>query len=188
MRSITVNELHSLICSGCKVDLLDVRTPAEHAAAHVAGTRVEPVDKLNCHALLSSRAASSNEPIYILCHSGARAAQAADKFAKAGFDNAVVVEGGTQAWISAGFPVECGRRKVLPLDRQVRTVAGMLALTGALLAHFYHPLWIWLSGFVGFGLIVAGLTDFCPMRSLLAAMPWNQTEAARKANSCCCEA
>jgi rhodanese-related sulfurtransferase len=188
MRSVTVNELHRLICSGCKLDLLDVRTPAEHAAVHVAGTRVAPLDKLDCRAVLSSRCAASSEPIYILCHSGVRATRAAEKFAKAGFDNTIVVAGGTEAWTNAGLPVERGTRKVLPLDRQVRTVAGMLGLTGALLAQFVHPNWIWLSGFVGFGLTVAGLTDFCPMRGLLAAMPWNQTERCQKSNKCCCEA
>lgn len=188
MRSITVQELHQLLCSSPNLDLIDVRTPAEHAAVHVAGTRVEPVDALDCRAVLASRRCCGNEPIYILCHSGARAAKAAEKFAKAGFENAVVVEGGTQAWVAAGYPVEKGSRKVLPLDRQVRTVAGAMALAGALLAHFVNPAWIWLSAFVGFGLIVAGLTDFCPMRGLLAAMPWNQADRKGNQQKCCCEA
>ena len=188
MRSIPVQELKTILDSGKCVDLVDVRTPAEHATAHVPGTRVAPVDKLNCQAVLNSRQGESKAPIYILCHSGTRAAQAAEKFAKAGFDNAVVVEGGTQAWIAAGYPVNRGNRKVLSLDRQVRTTAGLMALAGALLAEFHHPAWIWLCGFVGFGLIVAGLTDFCPMRILLAAMPWNQTGEGRKSKNCCCEA
>lgn len=185
MRSITVQELQSLLSTGKCIDLVDVRTPAEHASAHVPGTRVEPVDRLNCQAVLQSRRGECSDPIYILCHSGTRAAQAAEKFAKAGFDNAIIVAGGTQAWIAAGYPVERGARNVLPLDRQVRTVAGILALAGAVLAHFHNPAWIGLSGFVGFGLIVAGLTDFCPMRSVLAAMPWNQT-GCQKSNRCCC--
>ena len=188
MRSITVNELHQIISSGCPVDLLDVRTPAEHSSAHLAGTRVIPVDQLNCETAISSRGIGRNEPIYILCHSGVRAATAAEKFERAGFANAVVVQGGTQAWIAAGFPVECGKRKVLPLDRQVQTVAGVLALTGALLAYLVNPAWIGLSGFVGFGLTVAGLTGFCPMRALLAAMPWNQVKGSSQANNCCCNA
>jgi hypothetical protein len=36
-----------------------------------------------------------------------------------------------------------------------------------------HPGFFALAGFVGTGLIFAGLTDFCGMGLLLARMPWN---------------
>jgi hypothetical protein len=36
------------------------------------------------------------------------------------------------------------------------------------------PWWCLLSGFVGAGLIFAGVTDTCGMAMLLARMPWNQ--------------
>jgi hypothetical protein len=42
-----------------------------------------------------------------------------------------------------------------------------------LLSHWVHPWWIGLSGFVGAGLIFAGITDTCGMALLLARMPWN---------------
>ena len=42
--------------------------------------------------------------------------------------------------------------------------------------HFYQA-----SGFVGAGLMFAGLTDWCGMGMLLAKMPWNQ----RGGGSCC---
>lgn len=62
----------------------------------------------------------------------------------------------------------------IALERQVRIAAGIIVLTGALLAPFANPAFLWLSGFVGAGLIVAGITDWCGMRKLLARMPWNQ--------------
>jgi hypothetical protein len=43
-----------------------------------------------------------------------------------------------------------------------------------LLARFVDFRFIWLSGFVGAGLIFAGVTDFCGMGLLLARMPWNK--------------
>jgi hypothetical protein len=43
-----------------------------------------------------------------------------------------------------------------------------------LLSQFAAPGWIWLSGFVGAGLIFAGISGFCGMARLLAAMPWNR--------------
>ena len=61
-------------------------------------------------------------------------------------------------------------------------VAGTMALAGAILAVTVAPAWIFLSGFVGFGLVLAGATDFCPMAILLAKMPWNQ---GSKKSTCC---
>ena len=83
-------------------------------------------------------------------HAGTRAKKAADKFAEAGFSEAVVIEGGTQAWEDAGLPVERdAKAAVLPLDRQLQLVIGALVVTGVLLSNFVNPNWIWLSGFVG---------------------------------------
>jgi hypothetical protein len=43
-----------------------------------------------------------------------------------------------------------------------------------ILSQTVAPGWIWLSGFVGAGLTFAGISGFCGMARLLAAMPWNQ--------------
>jgi rhodanese-related sulfurtransferase len=174
MKTITVEELQKRIFTGDAVDLIDVRTPAEYGAVHVAGARLCQLDGLDCGAVLRARKGPAHLPIYILCHSGARAEKAAAKFAQAGFEGAVVVAGGTQAWVEAGFPVVRAERTVLPLDRQLQLTAGSLALLGVLLAHFVNPYWLWLSGIVGAGLMMAGATGFCPMRAVLARMPWNQ--------------
>jgi hypothetical protein len=37
-----------------------------------------------------------------------------------------------------------------------------------------NPSFIFLSGFVGAGLMVAGATGFCGMAEILARMPWNR--------------
>jgi predicted branched-subunit amino acid permease len=62
----------------------------------------------------------------------------------------------------------------MSLERQVRIAAGAIVLAGMLLARFVNCNFLWLSGFVGAGLIFAGLTDFCGMGLLLAKMPWNR--------------
>lgn len=85
------------------------------------------------------------------------------------------------AWVEAGLPVDRGTSTVIGLERQVRIAAGAIVLGGVLLAQFVNPALIWLSGFVGAGLIFAGITDWCGMGMLLARMPWNQ----RGAGSCC---
>ena len=58
--------------------------------------------------------------------------------------------------------------------RQVQIVAGGLVLLGVILSQAAAPGWIWLSGFVGAGMIFAGISGFCGMARLLAVMPWNR--------------
>jgi len=174
MKIISIHELQSILTSGGRPDLIDVRTPAEFAGVHVPGARSMPLDNLDCDAVLGWLPSGHNEPIYILCHSGTRAKKAAAKLASAGFENCVVVDGGTQAWADAGLPVERGEHTVLPLDRQVQVAIGSIVLVGVLLSQFVNHSWIWLSGFVGCGLIFAGLSGICMLRMVMARMPWNQ--------------
>ncbi len=67
-----------------------------------------------------------------------------------------------------------GEVKVISLERQVRIAAGAIVLTGVLLGWRVHPGFFGLSGFVGAGLIFAGITDWCGMGLLIAKAPWNQ--------------
>jgi len=122
---------------------------------------------------MASRESKNGEPLYLICHAGSRARQACEKFLAAGFTNVVNVEGGTEAYISAGLPVVRGP-KTISLERQVRIAAGSLVLIGILLAGFVHPAFVALSAFVGAGLVFVGVTDTCGMGMLLARMPWNQ--------------
>jgi rhodanese-related sulfurtransferase len=184
MNAITVNELNKLLSGGGTLNLIDVRTPAEFEGIHVPAARSLPLDTLDCASVLAEHNRTKNSaPIYILCHSGVRAKKAAEKFAAVGFDDCVVVEGGTQAWAEAGLPVERGERSVLPLDRQLQICIGAIVLAGVLLS-FLNPAWIWLSGFAGCGLIFAGLSGICPMRMVIAKMPWNQGGAKCKGTCC----
>jgi rhodanese-related sulfurtransferase len=173
MKTISPTHLQQLIDSHAGLNLIDVRTPVEFAEVHVPQARNEPLDQFEPGALLASGQLSKEQPVYLLCRSGGRASKAAEKLTKAGLDNAVVVEGGTLAWIEAGLPVNRGTTKVMSLERQVRIAAGSLVLTGVLLALFVHPYFIGLSAFVGAGLVFAGITDWCGMGLLLAKLPWN---------------
>ncbi len=86
----------------------------------------------------------------------------------------MVVEGGTLAWIEVGLPVERGARKTISPERLVRIAAGTLMLTGVVLGFIVHPGCFLLSGFVGTGLIFAGITDWCGMGLLIARALWNR--------------
>ncbi len=174
MTTITPRQLHDRLQQGEKLHLLDVRTPAEHAEIHVPGVHLAPLDKLDAVELASADGFTKDQALYIFCRSGSRATQAAEKLERSGYTQCRVVEGGTMAWAEAGLPVERGTVKVMSLERQVRIAAGAIVLTGAVLAQIVNPAFIWLSGFVGAGLMFAGITDTCAMGMLIAKLPWNQ--------------
>ena len=170
--TITAIKLNELIQSGELIELIDVRTPVEFREVHVTIARNVPLDQLDAAALLSARS-TAGKPLHVICKSGSRGRQACEKLLAAGGTNIVNVEGGTSACVEAGLPVLRGK-KAMSLERQVRIAAGALVLTGAILSQIIHPWWIGLSGFVGAGLIFAGITDTCGMGMLLARMPWNR--------------
>lgn len=174
IETITPKQLHDRIQAGTKVELIDVRTPIEFREMHVPIARNVPLDQLDA-ASLAQR--SSSEPLYVIYRSGGRAKQACEKLRGAGLAQVVNVEGGSLAWDQAGLPMVRGQ-KMMSLERQVRIAAGSLVFTGSLLGYLVDPAWIGLSGFVGAGLVFAGVTDTCGMGHLLARMPWNRVPAA----------
>jgi rhodanese-related sulfurtransferase len=181
--AIEPRELHRLMNDGQPVKMLDVRTPGEFAAAHVPGAKLVPLDELDAAAFCRERA-GHGAPVYVLCQSGGRARRAIEKLERAGVQGCVLVEGGTQAWIDAGLPVNRGASRVLPLMRQVQIVVGFLSAAGAALALTVHPRFALIPLVVGCGLLFAGLTGFCGLALLLAKMPWNKTSTCNSA-ACC---
>lgn len=174
MSTISVTDLKRLLDETPSLSLIDVRTPLEFDQVHVPEARNFPLGDLAPKRLVDSGQLSASEPVYILCHSGARAQKASDQFLAAGYENTIVVEGGTQAWLASNLPVTRGQSKSISLERQVRIAAGSLVLTGVILGSFVHYGFFGLSGFVGAGLVFAGITDWCGMGLLLAKAPWNQ--------------
>ena len=181
--SITPGELHRLRQAGQSCEVLDVRTPPEHAAAHVAGTKLVPLDALDPRTFLAQRTDPA-APLYVICQSGARATKAIEKFRAAGSDCCVLVEGGTQAWIDAALPVERGTSKVIPLMRQVQIVIGFISALGAGLALGVDPLFAIVPLLMGCGLLFAGLSGTCALALLLAKMPWNRQPASNGGATC----
>ena len=179
--SVSVHELHRRLNAGLPARLLDVRTSGEYAAAHVSGTTLIPLDQLDPIEFLRQRGADS-APVYLLCQSGGRAQRAIDQLSKAGVTGCVLVEGGTQAWKDAGFPLICGKSRVLPLMRQVQVVVGLLSATGSVLVLTVHPYFVLIPLVMGCCLLFAGLTGFCGLALVLAKMPWNKSTTCQSGN------
>jgi len=174
MNTITPSQLQDLLIKNPKLSLLDVRTPPEFEGAHIEGSINIPLNQLNPADFLKNNYWSKDHIVYLLCQSGPRAQNASKLFAKENLSGAVVVDGGVSAWTKAGFKVIRGKSNVISLERQVRIAAGSLVLLGVILSKTVHPAFIWLSAFVGAGLINAGITDWCGMGLLLARFPWNK--------------
>lgn len=176
LQSISATELSRKKQAGESIDLIDVRTPVEFREIHIEFARNQPLDRLDPVKLMEQRG-PSEEPLYVMCRTGNRAKQAIEKFQAAGFENIVNVEGGMVQWEADGLSVVRGKKSI-SLERQVRIAAGSIVFVGAMLGYFVDPAWVFLSAFVGAGLVVAGVTDTCGMGMMLARMPWNQVSDA----------
>jgi len=183
VRTISPQELATRCTAGCPIDLIDVRTPVEFREVHAAVARNIPLDQLEPDAVLRCRQGAADDPLYVICRSGARGQQACQKFLAAGVANVVNVEGGTLAWEQCGLPVHRGK-KTISLQRQVQITAGSLVLLGCVLGWLVHPAFIVLSAFVGLGLIFTGVTDNCMMGLALGRLPWNRAAAGGGCAKC----
>jgi rhodanese-related sulfurtransferase len=176
MRSTTIApaELASRLASEPGLTVIDVRTPAEFAELHATPARNLPLPDATPQALHALGHADPTAPVFVICQSGKRAAAACERLQAAGFAQAIVVAGGTEAWSASGLPVLRGAKGAIGIERQVRIGAGALVVLGVLLSLVVHPGFVWLAAFVGAGLVFAGVTGFCGMALVLAKAPWNR--------------
>ena len=156
--------------------LVDVRTPSEYAAGHVPGAINIPMEQVEARL----EDLNPGSPIVLICQSGGRAQLTARLLEGCG-KQVTVLDGGTSAWVKAGFPVVVNANTRWALERQVRLIAGLLVLVGTALALGVNRHWVYLAGFVGLGLTFAGISDICPMAVLLCRMPWNRPRGLRSA-------
>jgi rhodanese-related sulfurtransferase len=171
--TISAAEASQFVSAGGAGSVIDVRAGMEFETEHVPGSRLIPLDQVVAR-IDEIRAAPA--PRLLLCRSGNRAATARKNLVELHVGGLSVVEGGIVAYAGAGGETVKGKAR-MSLERQVRIVAGALVLIGVLLGYFLHPAILILSGFVGAGLVFAGVADFCGMGLLLARMPWNRSSA-----------
>lgn len=156
--------------------IVDVRTTAEVKASKLPDSLHIPLHELTPERLRADIAKSgkNGSSIYLLCQSGKRAEMAADQLQDQLDAELIIVEGGINALRDAQIPLQQSGKAVMSLERQVRIAAGFLVFSGVLLGSLFNPGFYWLSGFVGAGLMFAGITDTCMMGMLIARMPWNR--------------
>jgi rhodanese-related sulfurtransferase len=182
--TIDVKALKDWLSEGRPAQLVDVRSATEFATAHIPraiNIPLEQVERRTADLVI-------NELVVLICQAGTRARMACALLAGSGLD-LVVLEGGTEAWLRAGYPAVRSTAARWALERQVRLAAGVLVVVGVLLAVAVSPWWLLLPGFVGCGLSFAGLTGFCLMGEALVRMPWNRpcsnNADSQHGNLCC---
>lgn len=172
--TITAHDLRTKLQAASKPQLVDVRSASEYAAGHVPGTMNIPFEQIDARA-----ADLSDGEVILICQSGQRACMA-EALLSAKRGNVTVLQDGTDGWLNAGMPLVSTTATRWSLDRQVRLGAGLLVLTGTVLAALGLSAWLYVAMFIGAGLTFSGLTNFCGMASLLALMPWNKPQSTRK--------
>lgn len=155
--------------------IVDVREDFEHAEERIDGAELMPLSKFDPAAL---RARHGGRRVVFHCRSGRRSADAAGRYAAAG-EKVFHLAGGIEAWKASGRPViKPKKANRIPVMRQVQIVAGSLVAVGVALGAFVHPAFLALPGFVGCGLVFAGISGWCGMAMLLGRMPWNRVGGA----------
>lgn len=97
MKTIDVVSLKQRIDSGEKINLIDVREPAEYAEKNMGATLI-PLGRI-MSMQVDELEDLRNEEIIIHCRSGMRSMQACMMLEQMGFTNTVNVEGGILAWV-----------------------------------------------------------------------------------------
>lgn len=160
--------------------VVDVREPDEHARERLAGARLLPLSRFDAER--AATWASPRQKLVFHCRGGSRSADACRRAAHLAARGCEIVNltGGLEACKAAGLAVETDRRAPrVSIMRQVQIVAGGLVLTGSLLAWLVNPAFVGIAGFIGAGLLFAGLTGTCALASVLAALPWNRVASSR---------
>ncbi len=83
---------------------MDVRTAAEYADGHIAGSR--NLDQTSGQLAQNVNELEKSKPVLLYCASGRRSAAARAYLQQQGFTDVVDLAGGIGAWAGAGKPIE----------------------------------------------------------------------------------
>jgi hypothetical protein len=55
----------------------------------------------------------------------------------------------------------------MTVEKTLRLVAGTFVMLSVGLSVWHHPNWLWFTAFVGLNLFQSGLTNWCPLMTIL---------------------
>jgi rhodanese-related sulfurtransferase len=99
-KRISAADAKAMIDKGHRV--VDVRTPAEYGGGHIPQAEHVPLDSILAR---PKDVLKTEGDVIFVCQVGQRSALAAEMAAAVGLKNLYNLEGGTDAWVKAGYPV-----------------------------------------------------------------------------------
>lgn len=158
------------------VVVIDVRTPGEFEAVHLAHAVNIPLGEIESRADDIRAYQANGKSVVLSCRTAARSHQAQERLARQGVDNVAILDGGIVAWEADGNPVV---RDVIrwDLERQVRLAAGSIVAL-SILVSIVVPGARFVAGFVGAGLVFAAVSNTCAMAHVLSWLPYNRPRRA----------
>lgn len=153
-----------------EITLVDIRELDEYSRENIRDANHIPLSAIK----EGSAKFSSDKTVVFHCKTGNRTAVNSETLGTCVAQEAFVLEGGLDAWKAAGFDTRSNNNTPIELNRQVQITAGGLVLFGVLLGLFVHPAFVVLSGFIGAGLVYAGVSGTCGLAKLLSFAPWNK--------------
>lgn len=97
---LSVQEAKEMLANGAAV--VDVREPHEYAGGHVPNATLIPVNSVYARRAELPK----DQDVIFVCAIGQRSALASEMAAAAGLTRIFNLDGGTEAWINAGEPLE----------------------------------------------------------------------------------
>jgi hypothetical protein len=176
LNTISVSELAGKKSS--EVLRVDVRSAAEFASGHVVGAVNIPLDEIEGR----TGDLGPDRPIALICQMAS-----GHVLPRICWNPVAPMFSCSTAARRLGRTPACRLSKASRRDglweRQIRLAAGILVLSGSVLAALVNPYWLILTGFVGTGLTLAGLTDVCPMAAVERCeqvSDWHQGEGSKQ--------
>lgn len=158
------------------VIVIDVRTPGEFEAIHLAHAVNIPLGEIESRADDIRAYQADGKSVVLSCRTAARSHQAQERLARQGITDVAILDGGIVAWEAEGNPVV---RDVIrwDLERQVRLAAGSIVAL-SILVSLVIPGARFVAGFVGAGLVFAAVSNTCAMANVLSRLPYNRPRRA----------
>ena len=102
--TVDVETAHEALSSNEGAQLVDVREPEEWAETGIPqGAVLVPLGDLESRA---DSELAADRPVYVICRSGNRSQTGSDMLVGLGFAEVYNVDGGINAWLAAGLPVD----------------------------------------------------------------------------------
>lgn len=152
--------------------LVDIREADEHARSRIPDARHAPLSRLD-----TLQVEPGTTAVIFHCRTGNRTASNSGRLTQCTDYDAYILDGGIDAWRSAGLPVVDDNGKPIEIMRQVQIAAGSMVFAGTALGLLLHPAFYGLATFVGAGLVFSGVRGSCMMARLLSFAPWNRRSA-----------